>query len=380
VTQALHTPVCDRFGIDWPIFGFSHTLEVVAEICRAGGFGVFGVAREDPAHIGARIAQLRAAVGARPFGVDLMLPAGMPERADPADIERRIPAQHRDFVARIRERYRVPAATRPTFFTSFVRSKELFARQVDAVLASDVDLVATAIGLPPAVIGRAKAAGKTTLSLVGTPRHAEAAIAAGTDVLVAQGYDAGGHTGTIGTMTLVPQVVDVGERAGVPVLAAGGIATGRQVAAALALGAQGAWLGTVWLAATENRTDPLLLKKLIAAGSDDTVITRAHSGKPCRVVRSAWSDEWAAPDAPPPLPMPYQQALTGELLAAIEEHGVEPLVYEAAGQSVAWLTQPESVARIVARLVQETREALVRLAPLEPDHQRPRGPLPRRRP
>jgi NAD(P)H-dependent flavin oxidoreductase YrpB (nitropropane dioxygenase family) len=360
----IRTPVCDRLGIEWPIFGFSHSLEVVAAICRAGGFGVFGVAREDPARIGERIGQLREAVGGRAFGVDLMLPSGMPERAEPAEVARRIPGAHREFVERIRDRYSVPASTRPTFFTSFVRSKELFARQVDAVLASDVDLVATAIGLPTEVVARVRSSGKTALSMVGTPRHAEAALAAGADLLVAQGYDAGGHTGTIGTMTLVPQVVEIGERAGVPVLAAGGIATGGQVAAALALGAQGAWLGTVWLAASEHRTHPLLLKKLYAAGSEDTVVTRAHSGKPCRVIRSAWSDEWAAPGAPEPLPMPYQQALTGELLAAIDEHGVEPLLYEAAGQSVAWVKEEESVAQIVARLVRQADASLERLAAL----------------
>jgi NAD(P)H-dependent flavin oxidoreductase YrpB (nitropropane dioxygenase family) len=373
VSRRIFTPICERLGIERPIFGFSHSLEVVAAICRAGGFGVFGVAREDPAHIGERIAELRQAVGARPFGVDLMLPAGMPEQSDPAAAAHHLPAGHREFVDGLRDRYQVPAATRPTFFTTFVRSKALFAQQVDAVLASDVDLVATAIGLPPDVIARTRAAGKTTLSLVGTPRHAEAAVAAGAEILVAQGYDAGGHTGTIGTMTLVPQVVEVGDRTGVPVLAAGGIASGRQIAAALALGAQGAWLGTAWLGSLENRTHPMLLEKLLAAGSDDTVVTRAHSGKPCRVVRSAWSDEWSAPDAPAPLEMPWQQALTGELLAAIEEHDIEPLIYEAAGQSVAWLRQQETVAEIVERLVAETDRAFesldTMLASLKP------GPL-----
>lgn len=354
--SGLRTPVCERLGIERPIFGFSHSLDVVAAVCRAGGFGVFGVAREDPARIPARLEALRGKVGDRPFGVDLMLPPNMPDRADPLEIASQLPAEHRAFVARLREKYRVPPATKPTFFTSFVRSKALFARQVDAVLESDVDLVATAIGLPVEVIDRVKRAGKTTLSLIGTPKHARAALAAGADILVAQGYDAGGHTGTIGTLSLVPQIVDLA--GGVPVLAAGGIATGRQIAACLALGAQGAWMGTVWLSARENHTNATLLRKLIAAGSEDTVITRAHSGKPCRVLRSAWSEEWAAPGAPQPLPMPYQQALTGELLAAIEEHEIEPLVYEAAGQSVAWVREETTAAAIFERLVRETEAAL----------------------
>jgi len=359
------TPVCDLLGIERPIFGFSHSLEVAAAISRAGGYGVFGVARERPDEIPDLLARMRAACGGAPFGVDLMLPAGMP--ADEAEAQAgkaAIPAAHRAFVDALRARYAVPPATRPNFFSATIRTRALFAAQVDAVLDSDVDGVATAVGLPPEVIARVRAAGKTTIALIGSPRHARAALAAGAQVLVAQGCDAGGHTGPIGTFSLVPQVV---EAAGdVPVIAAGGIATGAQVAASLALGAQGAWLGTVWLGATEARTNPLLLAKLVAAGSEDTTITRAHSGKPCRVVKSAWSDAWAAPDAPEPLPMPWQHALTGELLAAIEQHGVEPLVYEAAGQSVAWVAREEPVADILARLIVQTDAALARTAALAP--------------
>ncbi len=351
------TPLCERLGVALPIFGFSHEIDVVAAIGHAGGFGVFGVAREDPARIPAQLAALREKLGDLPFGVDLMLPAGVPDRSDPAEVAARIPDGHRAFVNGLRDKYAVPAATRPTFFTSFVRSKALFEQQVAAVLASDVDLVATAVGLPPEVIARTRAAGKRTLSLIGSPRHAQAAIAAGAEILVAQGYDAGGHTGTIGTLSLVPQVVELAMPHGIPVLAAGGIATGAQILAALAMGAQGAWLGTAWLGASENRTHRVLLDKLKRAGSEDTTITRAHSGKPCRVIRSAWSEEWAAPGAPTPLPMPYQQALTGELIAAIEEHDIAPLVYEAAGQSVAWLRDEEPVATIMARLVGQMREA-----------------------
>jgi NAD(P)H-dependent flavin oxidoreductase YrpB (nitropropane dioxygenase family) len=147
------------------------------------------------------------------------------------------------------------------------------------------------------------------------------------------------------------------------VIAAGGIGTGAQVAASLALGAQGAWLGTLWLGTREHELPAALAAKLIAAGSEDTVITRAHSGKPCRVVRSAFSDAWAEKDAPEPLAMPYQQALTGELLAAVEEHEIAPLMYEAAGQSVAWLRKIEPVAEVMQRLVAETHAALNGLRP-----------------
>jgi NAD(P)H-dependent flavin oxidoreductase YrpB (nitropropane dioxygenase family) len=354
--------VCELLGIEVPIFGFSHSPEVVAAIARGGGCGVLGVARELPDVIPGLIAGLREAVGDAPIVVDLMLPAGMPADAAEAEAGRAaLPAAHRAFVDGLRRRWDVPVATRPNFFSTTVRTRALFAEQVDAVLAADVDAVATAVGLPPEVLARVRAGGRTTIALVGTPRHARAALAAGAQVLVAQGYDAGGHTGTIGTMSLVPQVVALA--GDVPVIAAGGIACGAQVAAALAMGAQGAWLGTAWLGATEARLHPALLAKLVAAGSEDTTITRAHSGKPCRVVRSAWSDAWDEPDAPEPLAMPWQHALTGELLAAIEEHGVAEPMYEAAGQSVAWLRGAEPAAEILGRLVRETDAALARLAP-----------------
>ena len=367
------TPVCERLGIERPIFGFSHSIEVAAAISRAGGLGVFGVARERADAIPALLARMREAVGDRPFAVDLMLPAGMPADDAAAQAGRAaIPAAHHAFVASLRERYAVPAATRPHFFADTVRTQALFAAQLEAVLASDVDAIATAVGLPTEVIARVRGAGRTTIALVGTPKHARAALAAGAQVLVAQGGDAGGHTGTIGTLSLVPQVVALAGE--VPVLAAGGIATGAHVAAALAMGAQGVWLGTAWLGSIENHTPRVLLDKLIGAGSEDTVMTRAHSGKPCRVLRSAWSEAWAAPDAPAPLPMPWHHALTGELLAAIEEHQIEPLVYEAAGQSVSWLVREEPVAAIFERLVAQTDAALARTAALAPHRPTPETP------
>lgn len=355
-TSALHTALCERLGIRYPIFGFSHSVEVTAAITNAGGLGVYGATRDMPDAIATRLAEIRSRVGDRPFGVDLLLPVGMADRNDWAAAEARIPDGHKAFVRHLKEKYRVPDATGPSFFSSVVRSNELFEAQADAVLSSDADLFACAIGTPPHVVARAKETGKLTLSLVGAPKHVRHARRAGVDLLVAQGYDAGGHTGPIGTMSLVPQIVDAAE--GLPVLAAGGIADGRQVAAALALGAQGVWLGTVWLATAEHRVHPRILEKLLRAGSTDTVITRSHSGKPCRVLRGAWTEEWEAEDAPAPLAMPYQQVLIGELLTAVVEHEIEPLMYEGAGQGVAWCTEVTTVAAVVERLVAGAEAAL----------------------
>jgi NAD(P)H-dependent flavin oxidoreductase YrpB (nitropropane dioxygenase family) len=357
--NALHTAVCDRLGIEYPIFGFSHSMEVTAAITNAGGFGVYGATRDMPDAISARLTEIRSMVGDRPFGVDLLLPVGMADKNDWAAAEATIPEAHKAFVRQLKKKYNVPDATGKSFFSSTVRSNELFEAQADAVLASDVNLFASAIGTPAHLIERAKAAGMTTLSLVGAPKHVEYAKAAGVDLLVAQGYDAGGHTGPIGTLSLVPQIVDAAGE--IPVLAAGGIADGRQVAASLALGAQGVWLGTVWLATEEHRLNKHILEKLLKAGSLDTVLTRSHSGKTCRVVRTAWSEEWEAEDAPKPLKMPYQQVLIGELLTGVMEHEIEPLMYEGAGQGVAWCNEVSTVEQVIERLMAEAREALAAL-------------------
>jgi NAD(P)H-dependent flavin oxidoreductase YrpB (nitropropane dioxygenase family) len=357
----LSNALCRRLGIRVPIFGLAHRVEVAAAISRAGGLGVYAAARDGPNELGEKLRLLRALCPDHPVGVDLLLPTSLPEHNTREAVAAAVPPAHRQFVQGLFERFQVPPATHGNFFSQYVRSQSLFEEQVDAVVASDVDVFAAGVGTPVAVLARARAAGQHTIALVGSVRHAQKAIEAGADILVAQGYDAGGHTGPIGTFTLVPQIVACAQ--GRPVIAAGGIGTGAQVAASFALGAQGAWLGTLWLGTREHELPAALAAKLIAAASEDTVITRAHSGKPCRVVRSAFSDAWAEKGAPEPLPMPYQQALTGELLAAVEQHEIAPLMYEAAGQSVAWLRQIEPVADVMQRLVGETRDALCAMQP-----------------
>lgn len=355
----LRTPLCERLGIETPIFGFSHSVEVSVALAEAGGFPVFGAARETPERIAQDLAEIRRRIGSRPFGVNLMFPKLAGEEPDRAAAKAKLPPEHLAFVEHLRAKYQVPQKTRPNFFSDQVRNEAFLRAQTEVVLASDADAIAISVGVPRATVQAAKKGGKTVFASVGAARHAHSALAAGADVLVAQGYDAGGHTGPIGTFTLVPQVI---ETAGaVPVLAAGGVGCGRQIAAALAMGAQGVWLGTAWLSTREYAAPPALLKKLLAAKSEDTVITRAHSGKPCRVVKSAWSDEWDAKGAPEPLPMPYQHVLTGELLAAIDEHQIEPLVYEAAGQSVAWFNELTTVRGIAERLNAETLAALEKM-------------------
>jgi NAD(P)H-dependent flavin oxidoreductase YrpB (nitropropane dioxygenase family) len=357
------TPICDWLGIRHPIFGFSHSVEVVAAIARAGGFPVLGLARELPHEIPEILARVDALMDGLPYGIDLMLPSNVPQQASVEGLRESLPPAHVEFVEGLRRRFHVEPPDKPSFFTTQVRSESLFEAQIEAVLASNALGVATAIGLRPDLIERARTRGKITFSLVGSVRHAQKALQMGVQVLVAQGHDAGGHTGPVGTMSLLPQIIAVAGNN--PVLAAGGIATGAQVLGSIAMGAQGAWLGTLWLAAKENHTPPALLKKLIEGNSEDTLITRAHSGKPCRVVRSEWIDAWAEAGAPQPLGMPLQQVLTGDVFASIHEHDNERLIYEAAGQSIFAIRRETTVAEQFAELVADMEGAWQRLEAMQ---------------
>lgn len=335
-----------------PIFGFAHSREVVVELCRAGGVGMWGATRDTPEEIEEGLAWIASAVGDRPFGVDLVLPSGMPALDDRSLIEEAIPEGHRAFVANLRSKYDVPDDGLPGMRSRFVRSDAMAARQLKTVLESRATLVALGVGSPPHAVAALKAAGKTVLSLIGAPRHAEKALEAGADILVASGSDAGGHTGSIGTFSLVPRVVDLA--GDTPVLAAGGVATARHIAAALALGAAGVWTGTIWLATHEHAMHPEIVRQLVESGTEDTVISRADSGKTMRQLKSNWTDEWEAADAPAPLPMPFQDILIGDLLGAVERHEVTALLHTPAGQGVGYVKGQQSVAELVSQLVSET--------------------------
>ncbi|MEZ5653512.1 MAG: nitronate monooxygenase [Burkholderiaceae bacterium] len=348
--STLKTAIAERFGLMTPIFGFSHSVETVAAISNAGGFGVYGATRRLPDEIRAELAEIRRLVGDKPFGVDLVIPAVIPEENDRAAMEAQIPDGHRAFVKNLADRYQVPPPSGPGMRTRFVRSNEVTELQVQAVVESSVDLVALGVGCPPSVIERVKVRGKTTLALVGQEKHALKALAAGADILVAQGTDAGGHTGSIGTFSLVPRVVALA--GDTPVLAAGGVATGAHVAASLMLGAQGVWVGTAFLLTDENASHltPNEVRALVQAQAADTVITRAESGKTFRQTRSAWSEEWAAPDAPKPLGHPLHDILIGDLLGAIREHDVAPLAHSGAGQGVGWFDRIRPTADVLRGL------------------------------
>ncbi|MGY6501149.1 MAG: NAD(P)H-dependent flavin oxidoreductase [Acidimicrobiales bacterium] len=371
----MHTPATDLLGIDIPIFAFSHCRDVVAAVTNAGGCGVLGAVSHTPEQLDIDLAWIEAEVKGRPFGVDLLVPqtfAGSDEGGlDREALQAHIPAEHRDWLDQLLDRYDVPSMPAGEEGRSHAAGgmrvdPTSMAPLLDVLFSHDTKLVASALGPPPAhFVDRAHAAGIPVAALAGTVDHALRHKEAGADLIVAQGTEAGGHTGQIATMVLVPEVVDaVGPT---PVLAAGGIARGRQLAAGMALGADGVWCGSVWLTTEEAETSPAVKDKFLAAGLGDTVRSRSITGKPARMLRTAWTEEWDRADGPGTLPMPLQPMLIGEAFARIgrgaesRDSGARDLTTYFVGQVVGSMNTVRPTRRVVADMVEEFVDALDRL-------------------
>jgi NAD(P)H-dependent flavin oxidoreductase YrpB (nitropropane dioxygenase family) len=363
----VRTSLCDQLGIEHPIVGFTPSEHVAAAISRAGGLGVLGCVRfNDAAELDKALGWLDENTDGRPYGVDVVMPAKIPAEGAAIDLDKLIPAEHKEFVEQTLVRLGVPpladgTAARPGvlgWLHSVARA------QLEVALEHPARLIANALGPPPAdVIASAHDRGMLVAALAGKAAHARAHAAAGVDIVVAQGYEAGGHTGEIASMVLVPEIVDaVGAQ--IPVLAAGGIGCGRQVAAALALGAVGVWMGSAWLLTQEYaRISPLpgLRAALIAATSSDTVRSRIYSGKPARLLRNSWTQAWSEAGAPEPLPMPLQNLLVSEAHQRLMECGNPDVIPMPVGQIVGRMNEVRPVADVMATLLAELDEAVARL-------------------
>jgi NAD(P)H-dependent flavin oxidoreductase YrpB (nitropropane dioxygenase family) len=380
-TVRMRTAATDLLGVEFPIFAFSHCRDVVAAVSRAGGVGVLGAVTHTPEQLDVDLRWIEAEVGDRPYGVDLIVPAryagdeGGGYTLD--DVRQLIPAEARAFVDDILRRYDVPelppgtsdeerrALDRAAGAAPF--SASAAGPQLDVALSHRTPFLANALGPPPAfMIERVKEAGRLVGALAGTAEHARRHVAAGVDLIIAQGTEAGGHTGEIASMVLIPEVVDAVTP--VPVLGAGGIGRGRQMAAAMALGAQGVWCGSVWLTTDEAETHPVVKDKMLAATSSDTLRSRSLTGKHARMLRSAWTDEWDRPDTPDPLGMPLQSILTGEAQARIQRaahaagSGAEHLANYFVGQVVGSMNQRKKAGQVVLEMVDEFIDAVQSLA------------------
>jgi NAD(P)H-dependent flavin oxidoreductase YrpB (nitropropane dioxygenase family) len=372
----MKTPVTDMFGIEFPIFAFSHCRDVVAAVSKAGGLGVLGAVAHSDESLEVDLAWIEDEVGDRPYGVDIIIPARYAGDESggfqAADIANLIPGTHREFLDEILERYEVPPnpedsegwAHRPGDAPFSLNRAE---RQLEVALAHRPALIANALGSPPPeMVRRCHEEGVKVGALAGTRVHAERHVAVGVDLIIAQGGEGGGHTGEIGTMVLIPEVVDA--VAPVPVLAAGGIGRGRQMAASLALGAAGVWCGSVWLTTEEAETHPVVKQKMLDAATTDTLRSRSITGKPARMLRSAWTEEWDREDTPDPLGMPFQPILTDEALLRInraahhEGSGAEQLATYFVGQVVGSMNRTRGTGQVVMDMIEEFIEATEGLA------------------
>jgi NAD(P)H-dependent flavin oxidoreductase YrpB (nitropropane dioxygenase family) len=368
----MRTRVAELLGVEFPICAFSHCRDVVAAVTNAGGFGILGAVAHSPQRLQNELTWIEQQTGGKPYGVDLLLPpkyVGAEQGGiDAKQARELLPEEHRAFVDDILARYGIPAPTEEprASLGGLSISPKGYEPLLDVAFAHDIRLIASALGPPPAdLVERAHDQDVLAAALAGTTQHARRHAAAGVDLIVAQGTEAGGHTGEVATMVLVPEVVDAVSP--VPVLAAGGIARGRQVAAALALGAEGVWCGSVWLTTEEAETAPVVKEKFLSASSSDTVRSRSMTGKPARMLRTAWTDEWARPDAPDPLGMPLQTALVTDPQVRINQAAVHPgsrareLATYFVGQVVGSLDRVRPARSVVLDMVEEFIDTIGRL-------------------
>ncbi|TCP45378.1 NAD(P)H-dependent flavin oxidoreductase YrpB (nitropropane dioxygenase family) [Tamaricihabitans halophyticus] len=353
----MRTGLCDTLGIDYPIVGFTPSEHAAAAISRAGGLGVLGCVRfNDAAELETVLDWMDHNTDGKPYGVDIVMPAKVPTEGIPDDLNSLVPPEHRAFVERTLSELGVPPLAEDVetgvgvlgWLHSVARS------HVEVALRHPIRLIANALGSPPTdVLTTAHEHGVLVAALAGKAEHARRHVDSGVDIVVAQGYEAGGHTGEIASMVLIPEIVAaLGGRA--PVLAAGGIGSGRQAAAALALGAQGVWTGSCWLTTreyAETMGESAMQRALLGASSSDTVRSRIYTGKPARLLKTRWTEAWEQPGAPEPLPMPLQNLLVSPAHQRMHAADDPSAVAMPVGQIVGSLTEIRPVADVLDEFV-----------------------------
>ncbi|MBP1685959.1 MAG: 2-nitropropane dioxygenase [Deltaproteobacteria bacterium] len=348
----LHTKLCDSLGIEYPIVAFTHCKDVAVAVINAGGFACMGETHHTPDEIAADIKWIRERIGDKPFGIDLVFPASVPPAGTAEELFAKIPKAQREFVEDMKKRYNIPPPKRrPELFELGWMNQETPRKQLEVALDERVPVLASGLGNPAFVVKAAHERGMQVWGLVGKPRQAKKELEAGVDVIVAQGIDAGGHTGPIGTFSIVSQVAAMaGDR---PVIAAGGITTGRHLAGAITLGASGVWCGTLWLTTRESDREMVIKEKLLAATQEDTSYSACISGFTMRTLKCKWHEEWESPNAPKPAPAPYQLLLFADVKQSAMDWKIESFMTEAAGQGVGFMTTMKPARQVVMDMVEE---------------------------
>ena len=361
----LRTKLCDMLGIEYPIVAFTHCKDVAVAVINSGGFAVLGEAMHTPDDIAADIKWIRDRIEGRPFGIDLVLPASSPLSETLDDMLAKIPQTHWEFARRIKAEFDVPDPKGPVALHQWGGlNQEIARRQLDVLLDERVPVIASGLGSPAFILDAAHERGMKVFGLVGKTRQARRQLEAGVDAIIAQGYDAAGHTGAMGTFSIVPEVVSIA--GDTPIIAAGGVTTGRHLAAALCLGAAGVWTGTLWLASRESDVDMIVKEKLLAASAEDTSWSKSISGMTMRVLKCPWTEEWAKSGAPEVLSAPYQMLLSSDYIQGANDNRRGDLMTEAAGQGVGFVTSMMPARQIVFDMVEEALDALEQLTG-EPD-------------
>jgi NAD(P)H-dependent flavin oxidoreductase YrpB (nitropropane dioxygenase family) len=377
----MKSPVCDMLGVEFPLFAFSHCRDVVAAVSRAGGFGVLGATTHTPETIEQELKWIDDHVDGKPYGLDVLIPENISTSGEKNvtwnGLETRISAQHRAFTRNLLNKHGIELTTtrvpdnQPQPFDAGLALEVL-----EASFRHPIRLIANALGVPPkAMIEMGRKHDVPVAALVGAKEHALRQVAAGVDILVVQGTEAGGHCGEVSTMVLVPEVIKaIREIRDVPVLAAGGIMTGRQMAACMAMGAAGVWTGSVWLATVESETSEIFREKMIAASSREAVRSKSRTGKPARQLRSVWTDAWDRdPASPGALPMPLQSIISRDAFDSIDRSALagntkaRELVSYFVGQGVGLIDSVKSAGAVVQEFKQDFAEAVERMNALVSD-------------
>ena len=369
----MNSLICDLLDIEFPLIAFSHCRDVVVEVSKAGGFGVLGAARYNASTLEAELSWIDEHIDGKPYGVDLIAPTSMAvaeENGATEDLKNRVPQEYFDFASGILERHDIDASDvyANQYESDSFLTKNKATSIIDVAFDHPIKLIANALGVPPAyMIDMGKEKGVATAALIGTREHAIKQVEAGVNIVVASGTEAGGHCGDVSTLVLIPEVSSVLKDSGVPVVAAGGIVTGRQMAACMAMGAAGVWTGSVWLTCAESDTPPVLKEKMLRASSRETVRSRSRTGKHSRQLRSPWTDAWESNTAPEPLSMPLQSQVTENplakvtRLAEIGHEGARQLSTSWVGQGVGLMSSTQSAKAIVYDFMQDYLVASERL-------------------